>query len=338
MSHLNGLFGNSTWQTGKSLLVKNSRQHIRTSWQLSIAEGSMQLMKPRLSRGMLCPLICISLRSCLWYSSWWCVDTHDDMEESSTHWSSPIRVHHESSTNFPVESCSLTIGSVDHCIAGKRVGGNNTQMFWWHWPADGESLFPIVSSILNMTIMSIMNATIAGLPNPSWTMWELEGCQKEPNGGGGLHLWNFTSIFDDNNIGGCVLVAKRFPKPGLLCIIDYGQQANSISGGQSPIYAGHSYLSRDDILPHHPRMESTIFERNRIMMSRCGTQMQEGSWLWNQDFKRAKHSIKEELSHSSSTLKSSGMMLLVVCLLWPMSCCWWECSLPIWEQSHYEFS
>jgi len=141
------------------------------------------------------------------------------------------------------------MASADHYITGKRVGGNYTQLFLWHRPADDESLLPIVSSLFNITILSIMNATIAGLPNPSWTIRELGCCQEEPNGDGGLHSWNITPIFDNNTVAGSVLAAIKLPKPRLLCVIDHGQQANSISGGQSPIHAARSYLSLDDILP-----------------------------------------------------------------------------------------
>jgi len=56
---------------------------------------------------------------------------------------------------------------VDPGIAGQMVGQNNTQQFSWHWDGDDESILAIVTSIVNMTILSIGNAAIAGLPNHS---------------------------------------------------------------------------------------------------------------------------------------------------------------------------
>jgi len=57
---------------------------------------------------------------------------------------------------------------VDPNIAQKRVGENITQLLSWHWPVDDESIPPIVTSIVDRTIVSIVNAVIAGLPDPSW--------------------------------------------------------------------------------------------------------------------------------------------------------------------------
>jgi len=67
---------------------------------------------------------------------------------------------------FLAEPFSFTIAYVDPDIAGKRVGENNTQLFSWHWPADDEWILPIVTSIVDTTILSIMNAANAGLPDP----------------------------------------------------------------------------------------------------------------------------------------------------------------------------
>jgi len=73
----------------------------------------------------------------------------------------------DASTDFLVEPFSFTIAYVDPNIAGKRVGENNTQLFSWHWPGDDKSILPIVTSIVDTTILSIVNAAIAGLPDSS---------------------------------------------------------------------------------------------------------------------------------------------------------------------------
>jgi hypothetical protein len=77
--------------------------------------------------------------------------------------------------DFLVEPFSFTIAYVDPDIAGKRVGENNTQLFSWHWPADDELILLIVTSIIDTTILSIVNAAIAGLPDPSRKIQELWG-------------------------------------------------------------------------------------------------------------------------------------------------------------------
>jgi hypothetical protein len=69
--------------------------------------------------------------------------------------------------HFLVEPFGLTIAYVNPDIAGKSVGKNNTQLFSWQWPGDGELILPIFTSIVDFTIVSIVNAAIAGLPDPS---------------------------------------------------------------------------------------------------------------------------------------------------------------------------
>jgi hypothetical protein len=82
-------------------------------------------------------------------------------------------VHYDTPTNFFVEPFRFTIVYVDHDIAGKRVGETNTLLFSWHWPVDDELILQIVTSIVNTTILSIVNASFAGLPHPSQIIREL---------------------------------------------------------------------------------------------------------------------------------------------------------------------
>jgi len=76
-------------------------------------------------------------------------------------------------TDFLVEPFSFTIAYVDPDIAGKRVGKNNTQQCTWCWPGDDELILPIVTSIVDMTILSNVNAAIASLPDPSRKIQDL---------------------------------------------------------------------------------------------------------------------------------------------------------------------
>jgi hypothetical protein len=56
----------------------------------------------------------------------------------------------------------MTIAYVDSDIAGNRVGENNTQLFAWHGRGDDKAIFPIVSSIVDTTILSIVNSLSIG--------------------------------------------------------------------------------------------------------------------------------------------------------------------------------
>jgi len=138
---------------------------------------------------------------------------------------------------------------VDPDIAGKRVGENNTQLFSWHWPGDDESILPIVTSIVNTTILLIVNAAIAGLPEPSRKIRELWGCLEEPNGDGGPYARDVTPIFDNNTAAGWVKAAMKLSNPTFLCVVYRGQQADATDGSQTPMRGGRSYLPLDDILP-----------------------------------------------------------------------------------------
>jgi hypothetical protein len=61
-----------------------------------------------------------------------------------------------------------------------------------------ESILLIVTSIINITIASMVNADITGIPEPSQEVQVSWGCRDEPNGNGGLHCHNVIPIFNDN--------------------------------------------------------------------------------------------------------------------------------------------
>jgi len=98
---------------------------------------------------------------------------------------------------------------VDSDIAGNRVGDINTQLFSWHWPGDDELVLPIVMSILDTTILSIMIAAIAGLPDLRRKIQELWVRWEEPNGDGDPHAHNVTPIFNNNTAAAYVMVAME---------------------------------------------------------------------------------------------------------------------------------
>jgi hypothetical protein len=165
------------------------------------------------------------------------------------HRSSPIKVRCDASYDFLVEPFSFIIAYVDPDIAGKRVGENNTHLCSWRWPGDDESILPIVTSIVDTTIVSIVNASIAGLPDPSGIIRELWGCLEEPNGDCGPYACNVSPSFDNNTAGGSVKAAMKLCSPTLFCVIYRGQQADGTDGAQTPMRGGRSYLPLDDILP-----------------------------------------------------------------------------------------
>jgi len=221
-------------------MVRNSRQHWTSSRRLAFADRRLGSKKPRLSRGNLCTLVFISSPRCFFRSSWWCVDPEDDEEGTSGHRSPPIKVRCDASNYYHVEPFRLTIVYVDPDIAGKRVGENNTQLFSWHWPGDDKSILPIVTSIVDTTILSIVNAAIAGLPDPSQKIWELWGCLEEPNGDGGPYASNFTPISNNNTAAGWVKAAMKSSNQTLFCVVYGGQQADGTDGAQTPMCGGRS--------------------------------------------------------------------------------------------------
>jgi hypothetical protein len=152
------------------------------------------------------------------------------------------------SNDFLVELSSVTIAYVDPDIAGKRVGENNTQLFSLHWRGDDESILPIVTSILDPTILSIMIAAITGLPDPSQKIRDLWGWLEELNGDGGPYATNVTPIFVNNTAAGWVKAAMKLSNLTLFLVVYRGQHADGTNGAQTPMGGGRSYLPLDDIL------------------------------------------------------------------------------------------
>lgn len=112
--------------------------------------------------------------------------------------SSLINVHYNTSTNILVEPFNITIAHVHPELAAMRAAEMNTQPLPWHWPWDDESIFLIHTLIINIAMMSIVNAAVASLPHPSQEIQELWGCREAPDGSGGPHASSVTPIF--NNI------------------------------------------------------------------------------------------------------------------------------------------
>jgi hypothetical protein len=138
---------------------------------------------------------------------------------------------------------------VDPDIAWKRVGENNKQLISWHWPGGDVSILPIVISVVDTTILSIVNPGNTGLADLSLKIGEIWGCLEEPNGDGGLYACNITPIVDKNTAAGWVKGAMKLTNLTLCCIHYRGQKANSINGAQTSIHCGSSYLPADYILP-----------------------------------------------------------------------------------------
>jgi len=138
---------------------------------------------------------------------------------------------------------------VDPDIAGKKVGENNTQLFSRHWPGDDESILLIVTSIVDTTILSIVNAAIAGLPDPSRKIRQLWGCLEVPNGDGGPYAHNVTQIFNNITAAGRVKAAMKLSNSTLCCVVHCGQRTDGTDGAQTLMHGGRSYLPLDDILP-----------------------------------------------------------------------------------------
>jgi len=246
---LKGLFRNGTWQTRLTLIVRDSRQHWTGSWRLAFAEERIDSKNPQQRRGNSSTLVCISSPRWFFYSSWWCVDTEADKVETLGHISSPIMLGCYASTHVLVEPFGFTIAYVDLNLAGKRVGENNKPLFSWHWPGDNESILPIVTPLIDITISWIVNAAISSLPDPNWKIRELWGCWEESIGDGGPYTRNVTAVFDYNTAAQWVKAVMKLSNPKLFCVVYSRQQPDSTAGAQTPRRGGPSYLPLNDILP-----------------------------------------------------------------------------------------
>jgi hypothetical protein len=110
------------------------------------------------------------------------------------HKASLIKTCLDASSNFLVEPFSFPVTYVDPNIGGKIVGHNIAQQFAWQRLGADESIFLIVTSIFVTTIVSIVNATITCLPDPSSRIRELSGCCDAPNGVSGPYACNVATI------------------------------------------------------------------------------------------------------------------------------------------------
>jgi len=148
---------------------------------------------------------------------------------------------------FIVEPFSFAVAYVDPDIAGKKVDEKYMQLFAWHWPWDGESMLPIVTSIIYTTTLSVMNAAISSLPDHSRKIGELWGCREEPNGNGGPYSRIVTLIFENNTAARWVKAVMKLSNPRVLPNVHRTQLAHPTAGGQPTIHGGCSYLAMGDI-------------------------------------------------------------------------------------------
>jgi len=281
-------------------------------------------------------LVCISSPRCFFCSSWWCVHTQGDEEVTSGHRSLLTKLHCDSSTNFHIKPFSFTILYVDSDIAGQMAGENSTQQFSWHWPADDESILPIVTSIVDTTILSIVNAAIASLQDHRWKIPELWGCRGDPNRDGVPYACNVTRIFDNNTAAGWVNAVMKFCNPTLFCVVYCSQQADGTAGAQLSIHGSCSCLPLDDILP--PPAEDMIEgirehlydnDEMRYPNPTCFPTTKTG-------FLSLNGKIKTALSDSSNTLKSSETVLLFFLPITSKALYWRGCGFVMRQQSHCE--
>jgi len=293
------------------MIVRNLSRHRTSSHRLAFAEGTIRSKEPRVRRGNSCTFVCMSSPPWFFFSSWWCVDTKDNKEETSGHRSSLIKVPCEALTDCHVKSLTFTIAYVDPETARTRVGENHPQLFPWHWPGDDESILLTVTSIVDTTILSIVNGAFAGLPDPNRNIQELWGCWEDLNEDGCPYALSITSIFDINTAAKWVQAAMKLSNPTLFGLF---LVANKPTAQLVPIHlcvvaaATFLWLTLSRL---QPRIWSRISGRHWRMMVRCCALIQEVSWQRYQDSKSLNGSFKGGSSNSSDTLKSSKTVLLV---------------------------
>ena len=92
-----------------------------------------------------------------------------------------MKVCCDDSSDSLIQPLIFTIVYADPDFAGKRLGENNPQLISWHWPGDDESILLIVASIVDTTILSIVDAAIGSPPDPSYKIRELCCCREQPH-------------------------------------------------------------------------------------------------------------------------------------------------------------
>jgi len=244
----------------------------------------------------------------------------------------------DTSTAFLVVPSSFTISYVDPNVAAKKVDGNISLLFSWHWPGYDELRLSIVTSIIDMSIMSFMSAAIADLPECSQKCWELLDCYAEPTGDGCPYTCNDTTIIHNNTATGLAMASMRLQNPSLLCIVYWGQQGNGTSSVLTPMCAGRSYLHLEDII--------TPTAKN--MIAKNGEESYDNAKTWHPNPKIFPKTItgfhQSERIHQwiiirqQNTLKSSKLCSWSDGSLWTKQCCWWECGLATRARSHCESS
>jgi len=113
-----------------------------------------------------------------------------------------MKVDWDALTAHLVEPLTFTIAYVNPNVAEKRVGENNTQLFALYWPGVDESILQRITSVVNTTILLIVIAVVAGLPDHSWKIRQLLGCLEETNGDGCPHAHDIPPSYDDNTTAG----------------------------------------------------------------------------------------------------------------------------------------
>jgi hypothetical protein len=148
--------------------------------------------------------------------------------------------------NVHVERFNHPICYVDANIAGNTVHQNNTELVPWHWPGDTESIVLTFTTIVDTTILSIMNGAILGLPDHNWNICELWGFLEEHNEYCSLYSCNVTPNDVNCPATGRVKAGLELTNPPVCCVIYCRKTANSIAGAQTHMGGNHSYIWLDN--------------------------------------------------------------------------------------------
>jgi len=189
------------------------------------------------------------------------------------------------STNLLVEPLPYTMAYVDPNVAGKGVGGTNTQLFSQKWPGNDESILSGVTSIVDTMILSTVNAAIAGLPDLCRKIREVCGSQDEANADCSLYARNVTQPS----------ITIRLPDAGrerwnystqyvFVGFIVANKPTARLVHSRLYMEAAATFLWMTSSILQQ-RIWSTILWRNQMMMLRYGAQLQDTAQLPKQDSK-----------------------------------------------------
>jgi hypothetical protein len=137
-------------------------------------------------------------------------------------------------------------------------------------------MLPIVTSIVDMSILSIITVAINSLLTHRRKIHELCFCRRVLEKYRDTHSCRVTLIICNNSAAGWVDAVMKLYNPTVVYVIYHGQRADGTGAAHIPMHGCRTYISPVDIIPYQSDdMSNDIPGTNRIMMLRYSTKVHE---------------------------------------------------------------